>query len=177
MCYGLEEVKKDIHRWNAQEFVWVNDNIRLAHDCLQEVHNLIFVQGLYQSELDAQAALGLELQNKEMLLRDSNSALFHQLLSSWKVNKHLSLLTIEVVVTFDNQAIRDHVVSYYQNMFLDTDRVTVDKARFWGRIIGCYVRFLQLKKLKFSFSMDAYSASGPYGFSGFVFSALLAGGW
>ncbi|XP_057779536.1 uncharacterized protein LOC130998119 [Salvia miltiorrhiza] len=167
IMHKLKRLRGDLRVWNKTVFGHVDIQIQEGQQKLMEVQNKIsnlgYTDEYFDEEVDAQASLSTLLARKNSLLQQKSRA-------TW--------LTDGNSISYDTEAIQQHIIDFFSNLFTGDGRANVDRVMLEA-IIDPYVSDEQNDILTgiptdeeitaSVFGMDANSSPGPDGFSGLFY--------
>jgi hypothetical protein len=132
LAHKLKALKVDLKSWNEQVFGNV-ESLKLARlEELRVLDSLEVERGLDSEDLLRRNSIASDLERtillEEISWRQKSKVLwlkagdkctkfFHQIASSNRRSNSIESLSVNGSVTFDHQAIRDHIVQFYESFF------------------------------------------------------------
>ncbi|XP_057770983.1 uncharacterized protein LOC130990768 [Salvia miltiorrhiza] len=189
----LKRLRPILKAWNRETF----GNYNTAFADLQQDLSLLqenideqgYTEDLFDQEVSLQARLSTILLRKSEHLRqqsrvswlsdgDRNTRFFHSMVKWRRASQSIKKLSIDGVTSDDPTAMAAHVVSFYEDLFMEPSSGAVDRSWIAGYIphsitAAHAARLTSLPSAEdvreVVFSMDGNSAPGPDGFNGAFF--------
>ncbi|KAK1549712.1 hypothetical protein Q3G72_006607 [Acer saccharum] len=191
VIYKLKRLKKALKSWNWEVFGDLNSAIvgkcAELHSIQEDLSNRGFSDDLFMAEVSVHSELDVLLRRQECFLRDRsrvrwlrdgdrNTSFFHASIKRRQYRNAISTLSINGVLSEDRLTIKDHIISYYSDLFCsDVSRVGRDLS-IVDDVVPSLVTTVEnafltsipsAEDIQYAvFAMDAASAPGPDGFSG-----------
>ncbi|KAL8479161.1 hypothetical protein ACS0TY_026136 [Phlomoides rotata] len=143
MMGKLRSLKQVLRQWNEEVFGNIDTKIAAAKDSLAAIQKDVYEMGDSDSLMDSEVEATVELnqclaqqhaffaqKNRNSWLRDGdrNTAFFHRIHRIRKAREGINTPNVDGVVTIDLNAISEHIVRFYSDLFNASNRETPDFA-------------------------------------------------
>jgi exonuclease III len=134
LAQKLKALKGDLSRWNNEVFGHVGKRIKAISEEIMEMDSLEEERGLDEEDKRKKASLSMELErlllceeiswrqkSRALWLKegDKNTKFFHRVANSNRRVNSIDSLSINGVVSYNHDEIKDHMVQFYSTLFTE----------------------------------------------------------